>query len=265
MIPARASFSVASGNVGGDDRGVRRLAGRARRGSGSRARRSCSWIVSTPISLSSVSAGSVPTHENHAGEVSKRRAVSGEPQRRAELVRRAGRWRRTSPPGAASCARASALARGPGTPCRAGTSATCNTAQATASKRDASSGSQPIACVASITVSAPWCSRRRGDVVEAATSPVEDCTADTATTSVVASIASASRSSGTTSTRHAALLLGQEREQQRDELRLGGEHPRAVRDRGGDLRDQPGDRRRRPPRGRRRRPRASRTAPAPAR
>jgi hypothetical protein len=34
-------------------------------------------MVSTPISLISASAGSVPTHENHAGEVSKRRAVSG--------------------------------------------------------------------------------------------------------------------------------------------------------------------------------------------
>ena len=44
-------------------------------------------MVSTPISLMSCSAGSVPTQQNHAGEVSKRRAVSGEPQRRAELVR----------------------------------------------------------------------------------------------------------------------------------------------------------------------------------
>ena len=36
----------------------------------------CSLIASMPISLSSSSAGRAPTHENQAGEVSRRRASS---------------------------------------------------------------------------------------------------------------------------------------------------------------------------------------------
>ena len=57
--------------------------------------------------------------------MSKRRAVSGEPQRRAELVRE--RVAGGEPARLVRRHRArQALARGPGTPCRAGTSATCN-------------------------------------------------------------------------------------------------------------------------------------------
>ncbi len=36
----------------------------------------CAWIASTPTSSSSSSAGAWPTHENQAGETSKRRAPS---------------------------------------------------------------------------------------------------------------------------------------------------------------------------------------------
>ena len=55
------------------------------------------------------SAGSVPTQLNHAGEVSNRRALAREPQRRAELVLRAGRRPRTSPPGRRYAFREAAL------------------------------------------------------------------------------------------------------------------------------------------------------------
>ena len=54
--------------------------------------------------------------------------------------------------------------------------------------------------MASITVSAPWWRAAASIASRSATSPVEDWTALTATTSVRASIASASRASGTTST-----------------------------------------------------------------
>ena len=64
----------------------------------------------------------------------------------------------------------------------------------------ASSGSQPIACVASTTVSAPWWRAASAIVVERGDLAGGGLDGATATTSVVASIASASRSSGTTST-----------------------------------------------------------------
>jgi hypothetical protein len=36
---------------------------------------SCAWVASTPMRSTSSSAGVVPTQENHAGEVSSRRAL----------------------------------------------------------------------------------------------------------------------------------------------------------------------------------------------
>jgi hypothetical protein len=66
--------------------------------------------------------------------------------------------------------------------------------------RRASTGSQPHACVASTTTRAPWAAAASIAVSRPVTSPVDDCTALTATTSVRSSIDSATRATGTHST-----------------------------------------------------------------
>ncbi len=69
-------------------------------------------------------------------------------------------------------------------------------AQATASKREASNGSQPTAWVASTIENAPWAADAAARPSRSATVPSDDCTALKATTSVLPSIAAASWSSG---------------------------------------------------------------------
>ena len=75
MIPARASRSVASGTSARDDRGVR--VGQAE--PGAEAVRELEIVLVDGLDADLVEElqerGSVPTHENHAGDVSKRRAV----------------------------------------------------------------------------------------------------------------------------------------------------------------------------------------------
>jgi hypothetical protein len=61
-------------DVDRDDRRVPRLESKPGAEQVAR-RRSCSWIASTPISSSRSSAGAAPTHENHAGLMSSRRAL----------------------------------------------------------------------------------------------------------------------------------------------------------------------------------------------
>jgi hypothetical protein len=83
MIPAASSFSRACGTsvvTIAESPGSRPRPARKRLASA----RSCAWISSTPMRLISSSAGAVPTQENQAGEVSKRRAsaasLSGGPK-----------------------------------------------------------------------------------------------------------------------------------------------------------------------------------------
>ena len=100
--------------------------------------------------------------------------------------------------------------------------------ETSASKRDASSGSQPHACVASTIVSASFAEAARSTASTSATAPFEDWTALKATTSVSSSTASASALE-----RHGddvePLLVDEEREEQRREVDLGDDDPRAVR------------------------------------
>ena len=246
-------------DVGAHDRGVaRRSPSPARKRFASA--RSCSWIVSTPISLITRSdrLGADPREPRGRG-VEAPRALA-EPQRRAELVLQ--RVRRRVP---ARLVRSQPLGERvvehhERRPARAHQPLVGGARDGVEARRVERQPADPVRRVdhgQRVVVA-----RRGGDVVERGDLARRGLHGDTATTSTEASIASASRVQRHHVDRHAALRLGQEREQQRGELRLGRDHARAVRDR----RPRPARSARR--RSRRRRParaaraRASRTPPA---
>ena len=103
MIPARASFSVASGkseetiaeSLGSSPSPARKRLASAR---------SCAWIASHTDLVEQLQRGLGPDPAEPRGRgVEAARAVA-EPQRRAELVLQRVARPRTSPPDAASCA-----------------------------------------------------------------------------------------------------------------------------------------------------------------
>ena len=170
--------------------------------------------------------------------MSKRRASPREPQRR----RRRGSCIGGSPayqPAAVGLSRSRASRRERrGTPCRAARAATCSRAQTTKSKRAASNGSQPHACVASTSVQRAVRARPRPRSRRGRRPPVgglhgaERDEVDAA----VDRLGELRRPAPPHC--DAARPLREQREQHRGEVLLRGEHPRAGLQRGRDHADE---------------------------